>query len=66
MISLLVSVLILILVFGALYYVLQLIPLPAPFGQIALIILGLIFVLVLISMLLPLVGVHPFYSGPIR
>ena len=57
MISLLISILILLLFAGILYYIVTLLPLPAPFKNIALIILLLIVLLVLLMKLLPLVGV---------
>jgi hypothetical protein len=48
-ISLLITILVLCLVFGVVYYIITLIPLPAPFAQIALIVLALIFLLVLLN-----------------
>lgn len=54
MISLLIWVLALLLVFGVIAYVIQLLPLPPPFATIAMAILALVFVLILIGMLLPL------------
>jgi len=52
MITLLVWLLVFILVFGVIIWVIQMIPLPAPFGNIAIAIIALIFVLLLVSMLL--------------
>ena len=52
MISLLIYVLILCLVFGVIYYVITLLPLPPPFGLIVQVILALILVLVLLDLLL--------------
>jgi hypothetical protein len=52
MIALLIWILVLCLVFGVIFYVIQLLPLPPPFGTIALAIVGLIFVLVLVSAVL--------------
>jgi len=51
-ITLLIWVLVLCLVFGVVFYVIQLLPLPAPFHHIAYAIIALIFVLILISMLM--------------
>ena len=59
MISLLVWILVLVLVFGVVIYVVQLLPLPAPFGQIALAVVALIFVLLIISMLLGGIPLQP-------
>lgn len=47
------------LVFGVVFYVIQLLPLPPPFHQIALAIVALIFVLIIISMLLGGIPLHP-------
>lgn len=52
MISLLIWLLVLCLVFGVIVWVIQMIPLPSPFAQIAMAIVALIFILVLVSMLL--------------
>ena len=49
MITLLIWILVLVLVFGVVLYVVQLLPLPHPFGQIAIAIVALIFVLLIIS-----------------
>jgi len=59
MISLLVWLLALVLVFGVIFYVINLLQLPSPFGQIALAIVGLIFVLLLVSVLLGEVPLRP-------
>jgi len=48
-IGFLISLLVLCLIFGVIYYIITLLPLPAPFGQIALIILALVFLLVLLN-----------------
>jgi hypothetical protein len=58
MISLLLTLLVLILVFGAIFAVLQYVVLPHPFKQIAYIILSVLFVIILIAYLLPLGGVR--------
>lgn len=53
MVQLLIWVLVLILIFGALFYVIDLLPIPnPPFKQIAKIVLALIFVLILIDALI--------------
>jgi hypothetical protein len=64
-ISLLIYLMILCLVFGVVYYIITLIPLPAPFRQIALLVLALIFLLVLLSWLLPFVGEPPLWGRPV-
>jgi hypothetical protein len=66
MIGLLVYLIILCVVFGILYAIVLRLPLPDPFGWIAQLLLLLVFVLVLVSWLLPLAGIHPFYSGSVR
>jgi hypothetical protein len=58
MISLLITLLVVILVFGVIWYALSLIPLPPPFYQIAQLILLVVLLLVLLAYLLPLIG-HP-------
>ena len=59
-ISILISLLILCLVAGVIYYIITLIPLPEPFKRILTIIFLLIVLLVALSYLLPLAGVgHP-------
>lgn len=50
MIEFLISLVILCLVFGLIYYIVTLIPLPEPFKKIAVIAVLLIFVLVLLGM----------------
>ena len=61
MVGLLISLIVLCIVFGVLYYIIGLIPLPAPFGTIALLLLALVFLLVVFSYVLPLVGFSPYY-----
>ena len=58
MISLLLTLLILILIFGAIFMVLNYMPLPHPFQQIAYIILLVLFIVILIAYLLPIGGVR--------
>jgi len=57
MISVLIWLLILCLVAGCIYYVLQLMPLPEPFKRAATVIFLLIVCLIAIFKLLPLLGV---------
>ena len=52
MITLLIWILVLVLVFGVLAWVVQQLPLPAPFGSIALAVLALIFILIIVSAVL--------------
>ena len=58
MVSVLLTLLILCLIFGLIYYVVTLIPLPQPFKNIAIVCVLVIFLIVLIEMLLPLAGGH--------
>lgn len=62
MIEVLIWLLILVLVFGVLYYAITLVPLPSPFHQIALLILAVVFVLILLIWLMPLVAHGPRVS----
>lgn len=50
MINLLLSIIVLAIVFGLVWYVLTLLPLPHPFGQIVRVCVVLVFVLVLLGM----------------
>lgn len=61
MIELLISVLVVLLVFGIIWYVITLIPLPPPFLTIAQLVLAVILLLVLLGYLLPLT-----HWGPTR
>ena len=63
LVGLLVTILVLVLIGGVLWWVVSLIPLPAPFGTVVQVVLGLIFVLVLLGVIfggisVPLVGVR--------
>ncbi len=63
MISLLVALLIWLLIFGLVcwlvYFVITRLPIPAPFAQVALAVLGVVALIILIEHLLPLLaGVH--------
>ena len=59
MISLLIWLLILILVMGVIVWVIQQLPLPAPFGPIAIAIIGLVFILIVVSTLLGEIPLRP-------
>jgi hypothetical protein len=58
MISILVTLLIIVLVVGIVFWILSLLPIPQPWLNVARAILGLIVLIWLISYLLPLAG-HP-------
>jgi uncharacterized membrane protein (GlpM family) len=66
MISILIYILILCLVFGVVYYVITLLPLPPPFALIAQVILALVLVLCLLDLLLGgrFVGLAPLRLPP--
>ena len=57
MISLLLTLLILLLIFGVAWWVLGLIPLPEPLAMVARVVFGLILLIILIAYLLPMAGV---------
>jgi hypothetical protein len=60
MLSILVTLLIVCLIFGVVYWIISLIPLPAPFGRVAQVIVAVIFLIYLLYMLLPYAGfAHP-------
>lgn len=60
MLSILVSILVMCLVFGLIWWILSLIPLPAPFAQIARVVVAVIFCIWLIYLLVPYAGFgHP-------
>lgn len=58
LISLLVTILVLGLIIWLCLYVISIIPLPAPFGQVARIIVIVVGVIILIRILLTVTGVH--------
>lgn len=58
MVTLLFSLLVIALFFAAAWYILTLIPLPPPIGQIVQVILVLICLVVLIELLLPMTAWH--------
>jgi len=61
MISVLVTILVLCLIAGLIWWILTLIPLPPPFAQVARMIVAVIFLIIVIYELLPLAGVHPLH-----
>jgi hypothetical protein len=48
-----------VLIFGVVWWIITLIPLPAPFAQIAQVVVALIFLLVLLSVLFGAVPLRP-------
>lgn len=56
MISLLITILIMCLVFGVIWWIITLVPLPAPFAQVARVVIAVIFCIWLIYLILPLAG----------
>jgi hypothetical protein len=58
MIDLLIYLLVLCLIFGLIFWVIRQIPLPAPFASIAIAVIGVIFIIILLSMLVG--GAPPF------
>ena len=58
MISVLVTILVLCLIFGLIWWIITLIPLPAPFGQVARVVVAVLFLLIVLYELLPLIN-HP-------
>lgn len=59
MISVLVAILVLCLVFSLIWWIIGLIPLPAPFGQVARVVVAVLFLIIILYELLPLIN-HPF------
>jgi len=66
MINLLIYVLALCLGFGLLYYIVSLFPLPDPFGKIARLVILVIFLLILLSLVLNVLGMGSLPSFHIR
>lgn len=58
MIELLITLLVVVVIFGIIWYAISLIPLPPPFGVIAQLILVVILLLVLLYTVLPLLHVR--------
>jgi hypothetical protein len=59
MISLLVTLLIMCLIYAVIWWILTLIPLPPPVGNIVRVAVAVLFLIWLIYMLLPYAGGHP-------
>ena len=64
LITLLIYILILGLIFGLVYWIIGQVPLPEPFGMIARVIVGVIFIIVLLSMVFG--GIHMPTLGGVR
>lgn len=65
MIGLLINLVIILMVLGVIWWALSLIPIPEPFGMIARVVIGLIFLIVLLTQfLMPMLNVsvyhHPY------
>ena len=58
MISVLITILVLCIVFGLLWWIVSLLPLPAPFGQVARVVVAVLFLIIILYEFLPLIG-HP-------
>jgi hypothetical protein len=56
MLSLLITILVMCIIFGLIWWIFTQIPLPAPFAQIARVVVVVIFCIWLIYLLLPLAG----------
>jgi hypothetical protein len=52
--SLLIYLLVLVLIFGLIVYAVRMLPLPAPWNQVALVVVALIFILLLLNAFMPL------------
>ena len=63
MISLLVTILVSCIIFGLIWWILSLVPLPAPFGQIARVVVAVIFAIWLIYLLLGFTGGGGLHTG---
>ena len=59
MISILVTILVMCIIFGLLWWIVTVIPLPPPFARIAQVVIVVIFCIWLIYLLLPFAGYHP-------
>jgi hypothetical protein len=56
MLSILITILVACIIFGLIWWILSIIPLPPPFGQVARVVLAVIFCIWLIYLLLPMAG----------
>ena len=63
MLSVLVTILIMCLIFGLIWWVITLIPLPPPFAQVARVVIAVIFCIWIIYLLLPLAGMGAGFGG---
>ena len=63
MLGLLITVLVMCIIFGLIWWIFTQIPLPAPFAQIARVVIVVIFCIWLIYLLLPLAGGGGFGLG---
>jgi hypothetical protein len=61
--SFLFSILVMIIIMGVIWWIVTLLPFPEPFKNIALVIIGLIFLLYLLSMLFGMAGPLPVFRG---
>jgi len=60
MLSILISILVMCLIFGLIWWIFSLTPLPAPFAQVARVVIAVIFVVWLLYLLVPYTGFgHP-------
>lgn len=65
MIGILINLVIFLLVLGVIWWALTLIPIPEPFGLIARVVIGVIFLIVLLTQfLMPLIGYGGVYHHP--
>jgi hypothetical protein len=62
MIELLVSLLVFLLILGLVWYVIQMLPLPEPFGRIAQVVLVVVAIIFLIYFLMGALGSGPSFS----
>lgn len=60
------SILIMVIVFGLVYWIITLLPFPEPFKQIALVIIGVIFLIYLLSLMFGYAAPFPAFHGGYR
>lgn len=60
------SILIMVIIFGLVYWIVGLLPLPEPFKQIALVIIGVFFLLYLLGMLFGAAPIFPVFRNGFR
>lgn len=56
--SVLIHLIILVLVFGCLFWALTLVPIPQPYGRIAQVLLGVLLIVIILTRLLPYAGIR--------